>query len=540
MSSAAKHCDAPEQNEDVRDKKKRKKVGFSKDANVDFCEAKDCIKLHLIGDGNDIQSDSQGEDNGNDFSPTFVEEFFEGGRIYGYRGLRIDIWLHDSTFLAYAEVRYDSKLQVNGSRKGTKDVEAILKEIFGESLIMDRGTFIERLANAGNYFRDLITAHGDVVATWESSPAPSSSAGNLQGHVKHCEIVRMEIHDPSLREWRSSLSPLVLLFIEGGRPIDSDPQWEIFVATEKHKGSERSCKVTGFCNVFRFYHYPDSMRLRISQILVLPPYQQKGYGFHLLESVNKVALQRGCFDVNMEEPSEKLQELRDCMDSLRLLSHPTIVSAILGDVAQITKKREEVQKGIVVEKTSLGGSELQEVLHMDVHSLSRRENGDLVASDSVKRQGWHILMPPKALIDVARKIYKISKSQVKRCWEILIFLHLDPLDTSALETYSQLLATKLKYEVFEKDNNEAGRSKKVVDTKNEHDSSKTFVMMRFKSSAKNNADVSRVANEVLAGMEDVVEVEETNNKNEVLQELLEERENEILSVVKKVRRFRSG
>lgn len=39
----------------------------------------------------------------------------------------------------------------------------------------------------------------------------------------------------------------------------------------------------GFCTVYRFYAYPDSQRMRVSQFLVLPPYQGIGLGTHLLE-----------------------------------------------------------------------------------------------------------------------------------------------------------------------------------------------------------------------------------------------------------------
>lgn len=52
--------------------------------------------------------------------------------------------------------------------------------------------------------------------------------------------------------------------ITGGRPIESDdPLWEIYVTLE---GEGPEIVVTGFCTVYRFYHYPDSMRLRVSQV----------------------------------------------------------------------------------------------------------------------------------------------------------------------------------------------------------------------------------------------------------------------------------
>lgn len=55
----------------------------------------------------------------------------------------------------------------------------------------------------------------------------------------------------------------------------------------------------GFCTVYLFYAYPHSVRLRVSQILVLPPFQKQGVGKLLLQSVYHMAHQRGALDVTV-------------------------------------------------------------------------------------------------------------------------------------------------------------------------------------------------------------------------------------------------
>lgn len=56
----------------------------------------------------------------------------------------------------------------------------------------------------------------------------------------------------------------------GSNPIDvTDPKWEIYLVVEKnidHDGGSR-LRLLGFSTVYRFYHYPDSCRLRLSQVL---------------------------------------------------------------------------------------------------------------------------------------------------------------------------------------------------------------------------------------------------------------------------------
>ena len=53
----------------------------------------------------------------------------------------------------------------------------------------------------------------------------------------------------------------------------------------------------GFCTVYSFYAFPASTRLRLSQILVLPRYQNQGVGRLLMESVYAMAEARGAQDV---------------------------------------------------------------------------------------------------------------------------------------------------------------------------------------------------------------------------------------------------
>ncbi|CAL5389832.1 unnamed protein product [Camellia sinensis] len=69
-------------------------------------------------------------------------------------------------------------------------------------------------------------------------------------------------------------------------------------------------RLLGFAAIYRFYDYPDSLRLRLSQIFVLPPYQRKGYGRHLLEVLNNVAICENVYDLTIEEPLDSLQHMR--------------------------------------------------------------------------------------------------------------------------------------------------------------------------------------------------------------------------------------
>ena len=60
----------------------------------------------------------------------------------------------------------------------------------------------------------------------------------------------------------------------------------------------------GFCTVFSFFCYPDRVRMRVSQVLVLPPFQRQGIGRALLEAVYALADTRNALDVTVSSVQE--------------------------------------------------------------------------------------------------------------------------------------------------------------------------------------------------------------------------------------------
>lgn len=64
----------------------------------------------------------------------------------------------------------------------------------------------------------------------------------------------------------------VELFIEGASVIDfEDPKWDLNLF---YKNS----RLVGFATSYRFLFFPDSIRMRISQFLIFPPFQKQKLG----------------------------------------------------------------------------------------------------------------------------------------------------------------------------------------------------------------------------------------------------------------------
>ena len=58
---------------------------------------------------------------------------------------------------------------------------------------------------------------------------------------------------------------------------------------EKYKSADGKTRYAfaGYTTVYRYFAYPENQRPRISQMLILPPFQRKGLGAKLLDSVCK-------------------------------------------------------------------------------------------------------------------------------------------------------------------------------------------------------------------------------------------------------------
>ena len=73
---------------------------------------------------------------------------------------------------------------------------------------------------------------------------------------------------------------LVPFFIEGGTQIDlEDARWTTFLFSS-HCDEASVSSFIGFATIYHFFHYPSATttRNRISQFVILPPFQQIGLG----------------------------------------------------------------------------------------------------------------------------------------------------------------------------------------------------------------------------------------------------------------------
>lgn len=189
--------------------------------------------------------------------------------------------------------------------------------------------------------------------------------------------------------------------------------------------------------------------------------------------LNDVAISENVFDLTVEEPLDYFQHVRTCADTLRLLDFDPIQHSVSSAVSLLKQGK-----------------------------LSKK-------ADPPR------LMPPLTAVEDVRKSLKINKKQFLQCWEVLIYLGLDPVEKH-MEDFLSIISNRVKYDILGKDSDTSG--KKLVEVPSAYDQEISFVM--FRSEADEASSVQMDENQ--------------KNQEEQLQKLVEERVDEIKLIAEKI------
>lgn len=85
-------------------------------------------------------------------------------------------------------------------------------------------------------------------------------------------------------EYSRRLQTILIFFINGASFIEEDDNWKIFILYSR---SNERYNLAGFSTVYSFFQGLEKCRNRISQFIILPPFQRKGLGLYLI-SVRKI------------------------------------------------------------------------------------------------------------------------------------------------------------------------------------------------------------------------------------------------------------
>jgi len=227
------------------------------------------------------------------------------------------------------------------------------------------------------------------------------------------DVIEYEVYHstwdtPGFREYHQRMQTFILLYIEGGSYIVEDESaWEFVVLYEKRKRRGDPGVATyhfaGYSSLYPFYCFPERIRLRLSQFVILPPYQRHGHGSALYTAIyQRVLSQDHISEITVEDPAEAFEDLRDRNDLKMLLG-----------------LRLFMEEGFGTNGSSVGGG--------GVGPIRRTKS-----SSSAGKMG-----PPvnKAWAEKWRIELKIAGRQFNRLVEMLQLLRLDPLDARGFKAF---------------------------------------------------------------------------------------------------------
>jgi histone acetyltransferase 1 len=208
---------------------------------------------------------------------------------------------------------------------------------------------------------------------------PGTLHETFQGPDGQYEIWKGSLVDPAVKQLNSRIQILIPLLIEGGTYIGEDGEsdspeldysdadrWTLFFLYRKQKSTDDPEKsaytFVGYATVYRFFYFKPPLtppstpsedwelpkgemdlallpcRTSLSQFLILPPFQGKGSGARLYNSVFKhYHSHTQTHEFTVERPNEAFDDLRDTCDLMFLRTIPEFNELHLDTKVKVPK-----------------------------------------------------------------------------------------------------------------------------------------------------------------------------------------------------------
>ncbi|KAL6265399.1 hypothetical protein P5V15_002196 [Pogonomyrmex californicus] len=289
------------------------------------------LELRLIRDLDDLHSKEAV------FKPEMTYQVF-GDReiIFGYLDLSVQLFYSAGCLETYLGMTYTEK--INPKYEGVQ-ADPVLTQI-APKLAPDVHYSLTNFTNA--LVKDeTFTPYGELIHSFSI---------NDEGTMRQFVVYKADMSYKGFREYHQRIQTFLLWYIDAALFIDlDDEQWQYFNLFEKYTTSVGATRYAtiGFATVYRYYAYPQHIRPRIAQFLILPPFRRIGLGKHLLQAIYREYIgRREVKDITVESPSEVFQRLRNYVDALNCSSLPSFAPQRLQqgfDNEMITEARNKLK-----------------------------------------------------------------------------------------------------------------------------------------------------------------------------------------------------
>jgi histone acetyltransferase 1 len=282
------------------------------------------------------------------FHPDQTEFLFEADAIIGYKMPRINLAFRARDMRPTVRISHD---------------QMIRPDVPGVEKLMDLRSTLEPYFAPDAFDR---SDDGDGAAQFMP---PGTRLAEYRDDGRTFEVWGSSLSDRKAMAIMKNMQILIPMFIEGGTvgflADDDDPvnawtieRWSLFLLYEVEDGEY---SLVGFATSYRLWVWPaqpttdpqtgelvESSRERISQFLILPPYQHQSHGVNLYNAVtSKFLADPNVFEITVEDPNEHFDNLRDYCDLARLYGDAAF--ADLQSPADIPKDRFGPEKPVPVD-----------------------------------------------------------------------------------------------------------------------------------------------------------------------------------------------
>ncbi|XP_041765304.1 histone acetyltransferase type B catalytic subunit [Anopheles merus] len=284
--------------------------------------ALDCTRFRLVRDESDVENEELV------FAPEMAHQIFgESESIFGYRDLKIEIMASAGPLDLYFDISYAKKveeLQTEGLK--ADDVEKSLASIVeNASYYTNLDEFKRVHASKTPSFRPVGTKVDEFKHPLDG---PESGSRTFEVYVSSAE-------DAEYMKFHTRLEMFSFWYIDGFSRVEIDPLWLFFTVYERYELENNNGSVegdvsnvryatVGYVSVYQYYSYPNKVRPRISQILILPPFQKLGIATRLIKhsTYDYFRKKDNITDITFEEPIEAIQHIRSVVDARRCKQLP--------------------------------------------------------------------------------------------------------------------------------------------------------------------------------------------------------------------------
>ncbi|VDM35769.1 unnamed protein product [Hydatigera taeniaeformis] len=360
-------------------------------------------------------------DAGESFMPDMTHQVFgESEIIFGYKDPNITIAYMAGSLSTFVDIKYSEKIPqpISGGVK-PDDILQSLKSVYPQGIYTKKSDFL------GTFEEELkFKPFGSLRSSYTIS-----RDGQSYEFVVYC-VDHSSPDFGAFSNYLLRMEPFLLFFVDESSFVELDNRWSFYVLYEKFSSAgspNERFAFAGYVSVYKFYAYPEHIRPRLSQMLILPPFQKMGHATRLLETVYEdLTPLTEVIDITVESPSDDLTRLRDYLDSKRCLE--------LADCIKILKEVKESVKSAVRSTQTV--------------SAADERGGDVEEGTptSVKRRRLSVTPAETRSINAANNFYrvvqqqlKLSRTQSRRVYQILLFFLLTHQKPEAVEAYRKAL-----------------------------------------------------------------------------------------------------